>query len=76
MQEVLGELFDQRNYMMPKHTLSRRTNMKEMHCQELVCLLGVLVCLHVPFTMVPPKNAGKLQNNTVPRKSKEGCKLT
>lgn len=76
MQEALGELFDQRNYMMPEHTLSQRTNMKAIHCQELVCLLGVLVCLEVPFTMVPSKNSGKVQSNTVPRKSKEGCKLT
>lgn len=26
MQEALGELFDQRNDMMPEHTLSQRTN--------------------------------------------------
>lgn len=60
---------------MPQHTLPQRTNTKAVHCQELVCLFGVLVCLEVPFTMVPSQNAVKLQNNTQPKKCK-GCKLT
>lgn len=47
-----------------------------MPCQELLCLLGVLVHLEGPFTKVPSDSAGKLQNITVPIKSKEGCKLT
>lgn len=64
MQEVLGEL------------LHHTPPMRAMPCQELVCLLGVLEYLKVPFTKVPSENAGKLQNTTVPRKSKEGCKLT
>lgn len=72
MQEVLRELLDQRNNVMPEHT----PPMRAMPCQELVCLLGVLEYLEVPFTKVPSENVGKLQNTTVPRKSKEGCKLT
>lgn len=74
MQEVSGELLDQRSNVMPEHITPKNYN-KAMPCQELLCLL-VLVYLEVPFTKVPTESAGKLQNTTMPRKTKEGYKLT
>lgn len=76
IEEVLGELLDQKSNVMPEHTAPQRTTMRAMPCQELLCLLGVLVYLEVPFTKVPSDSAGKLQNTTIPRKSKEWYKLT
>lgn len=75
-QEVLGELLDQSSNVMPEQTPPQRTTMRTMPCQELLCLLGVLVHLEIPFTKVPSDNTGKMQNTTVPRKSKEGHKPT
>lgn len=73
MQEVLGELFDQRNNMMPEHTLSQTTNMKAMHCQELACLLGVLVCLEVPFTWCHLRMLANCKITLCPERVKKGA---
>lgn len=72
MEEVLGELLDQRTNVMPEHTAPQRTTMRAMPC----FVSGVLVYLEVPFTKGPSDSASKLQNTTVPRKSKEWSKLT
>lgn len=74
MQEALGELFDQRNDMMAEHALSQRTNMKAMHCQELACLLGVLVCLFtIPLRWRHLRMLANCKITLCPEKLKKGA---
>lgn len=69
----LGKLLDQRSNEMPEHSPPQRTAMRAVPCQELLCLLGVLVYLEVPFTKYHLKVRAKCKMPLCSERVKKGA---